>query len=164
MKQASVLILDDEVIMRDFLEETLKRKLLNVECTAEPYTALKKLKEKFYEIFITDLKLPYLNGLEVLKKSKEISPYTEVVLITAYGTVESAVEAMKLGAFDYINKPFKPEEIELIVDTIIKRFAEEKEEKEEKEEEKKEETVKFPEIVTNSKQMIDVLKLISRVA
>jgi two-component system response regulator AtoC len=111
-----VLIVDDEAIVRDFLLETLTRKGIDTTAAEDGYRALELLRDNEYDLIITDMKMPGITGIDLLKKSKELYPRTIVVVITAYATVENAVEAMRLGAFNYLLKPFTPETIETIID------------------------------------------------
>lgn len=111
-----ILIIDDEKLVRDFLLETLKRKKYDVEAVETGQKALTLLKEKQFDLIITDMKMPGLTGIDVLKKTKELYPSTLVVIITAYGSIENAVEAMRLGAFNYLIKPFSPDSIEAIIE------------------------------------------------
>jgi two-component system response regulator AtoC len=111
-----ILIVDDEKLVRDFLQETLKRKNYDVQSVDSGQKAFQALREKQFDLVITDMKMPDYSGLDVLKKTKELSPGTIVVIITAYGSVENAVEAMKLGAFNYLIKPFTPDTIEAVLE------------------------------------------------
>ncbi|HRD55315.1 MAG TPA: sigma-54 dependent transcriptional regulator [Parachlamydiaceae bacterium] len=111
-----VLIADDEELMRRFLKETLERKQLEVTVAENGKAALLELKNKHFDLVITDMKLGDITGLEVLKKTKEVSPETIIIVITAFGTIENAVEAMKLGAFTYLIKPFCKDTIEAAVE------------------------------------------------
>ena len=111
-----ILIVDDEKLVRDFLQETLKRKNYEVQAADNAQKAFNLLKEHQYDLVITDMKMPDYSGIDVLKKVKALSPNTIVVIITAYGSVETAVEAMKLGAFNYLIKPFTPDTIEAILE------------------------------------------------
>lgn len=101
-----VLVVDDEVEMRIAMSAALKRCGYPVELSHNAIDALNKFKKKKYSIVITDMTMPKRSGVELLKDLKAHSPETPVILITAYGTIETAVEAMKYGAFDYIQKPF----------------------------------------------------------
>lgn len=111
-----ILIIDDEKLVRDFLIETLKRKNFDVHGFDSGQKALTHLKDHQYDLVITDMKMPGLTGIDVLKKIKELSPNTMVIIITAYGSIENAVEAMRLGAFNYLIKPFSPDSIEAVVE------------------------------------------------
>jgi len=116
MSIEKILIVDDEMIVRNFLAETLRRKNIEVSTAENGKKALSLIKETPFDMVITDMKMPDLTGIEVLKKCKEISPNTIVVVITAFGSIENAVEAMRLGAFSYLIKPFSPDTIEAIIE------------------------------------------------
>lgn len=111
-----ILVVDDEMLVRNFLAETLRRKNLDVSTAENGQKALALIKETTFDMVITDMKMPDITGIEVLKKVKELSPSTIVVVITAFGSIENAVEAMRLGAFNYIIKPFSPDTIEAVVE------------------------------------------------
>ena len=111
-----ILIVDDEMIIRNFLAETLRRRDLDVSTADGGERAFALLKDNTYDLVITDMKMPDTTGIEVLKKVKELSPSTLVVVITAYGSIENAVEAMRLGAFNYLIKPFSPDTIEAVIE------------------------------------------------
>ena len=110
-----VLVVDDEPMFRDLLVETLSRMHLAVKAVESGEQAVKKVGEERYDLIISDMRMPGISGIEVLRAAKEKSPSTEVIMITAYGTVENAVEAMKIGAFDYITKEPHIDHIELVV-------------------------------------------------
>lgn len=116
MSIEKVLIVDDESLICDFLVETLSKKNLEVHTAQSGQKALSLIKEIGFDIVITDMKMDDLTGIELLHKIKEISPQTLVIVITAYGSIENAVEAMRLGAFDYIIKPFSPDTIEAVLE------------------------------------------------
>lgn len=107
-----ILIVDDELLVRDFLSETLRRKGMEVMAAESGQKAFNLLKDNTFDMVITDMKIPGFSGIDILKKIKELSPSTIVIIITAYGSIENAVEAMRLGAFDYLIKPFSPDTIE----------------------------------------------------
>lgn len=111
-----ILIVDDEITMRNFLAETLRRKKFDVETAENGRKAIALLKDNHYDLVLTDLKLPDITGIDILKKAKELSNQTIVVIITAFGTIENAVEAMRLGAFNYLVKPFSPDTIEAVIE------------------------------------------------
>ena len=83
--------------------------------------AIDKIEEKLFDLAIVDIQMPVLNGIEVLKKFNEKSPDTTVIMITAYASHETAIEAMKLGAYDYITKPFKIDEIKLVIKKALEK-------------------------------------------
>lgn len=116
MKISKVLVVDDEPLIRHFVEETLCRKKIEVFTAENGKIAIDLLEQNSFDLIITDLKMPVKTGIDVLKKAKELSPRTIVILMTAYASVETAVEAMRLGAFTYIIKPFSPEVLETLVE------------------------------------------------
>ncbi|MEC7193789.1 MAG: response regulator, partial [SAR324 cluster bacterium] len=114
-----ILIVDDEVEMRIAMSETLKHCGYPVELSHNAIDALKKFKNNEYSLVITDMTMPKRSGLELLKDIKGLEPYKPVIMATAYGTIETAVEAMKHGAFDYIVKPFNFENFIFIVERAL---------------------------------------------
>ena len=116
-----VLIADDEPLMCDFLCEALRRKDYEVTVANDGAAAIEILEETSFDLVLTDLKMPKATGLDVLKRVKETSPHAIVIVMTAYGTVESAVEAMQEGAYDYLMKPFSPDQIEVVINKAVER-------------------------------------------
>ncbi len=110
-----ILVVDDEPQMLIAIQETLRRKSYQVTTAASGVEALCRMKEKFFRLLITDMRMPEVSGLDLLKKVRATSSHTPVILLTAYGTIENAVEAMKQGAFDYLLKPFSSESLEQVV-------------------------------------------------
>jgi len=127
MTKEKVLVVDDEVGMRQLLEKLLEDNGYGVASAVDGVDALDKIKENRPALALVDFKMPRMNGLRLLEKIKKSYPEVVVVMMTAYGTVENAVSAMKLGAFDYINKPFENEEILLVMNKALekKRLEEE---------------------------------------
>ena len=119
MQQQPILIVDDEVEMRIAMSETLKHCGYNVELSHNALDAIKKFKDTDYSLVITDMTMPKRSGLELLKDIKAIDPLKPVIMVTAYGTIETAVEAMKHGAFDYIVKPFNFETFTFVVERAL---------------------------------------------
>ncbi|MDF2576986.1 MAG: atoC [Chlamydiales bacterium] len=111
-----ILIVDDELLIRNFLAETLRRKQFDVEVAENGQVAFNKLKAQTFDLVITDMKMPDITGIDVLRRVKEISPSTLVIIVTAFGSIENAVEAMRIGAFNYLIKPFSPDTIEAIIE------------------------------------------------
>ena len=111
-----ILIVDDELNIRTFLQDSFQEEGYEVRTAATGSKGLTAFKENIPDVVILDLKLPDLDGLEILAKIKKINQETQVIMITAYGKIKSAVEAIKLGAYDYISKPFKFSEINIIVE------------------------------------------------
>ena len=119
-----ILVADDERSMREFLEILLTKENYEVDLAQGGQQACDMLEEKgIYDLVITDIKMPRVSGLDVLRKAKGVNPDTQVIMITAFVSHETAVEAMKEGAFDYITKPFKVDEIRHVVaNALEKRF------------------------------------------
>lgn len=111
-----ILVVDDELLVRNFLAETLRRKNFDVTTAENGQKAINLLKDTLFDVVITDMKMPDITGIEVLRKVKELSPSTIVIVITAFGSIENAVEAMRLGAFNYLIKPFSPDTIEAVIE------------------------------------------------
>ena len=118
---AQILVVDDEKKMGILIEGTLKDAGYSVKTVTSGDEALKLLKKNTYDVVITDLKMEPVDGMAVLKRVKELNESTEVIMMTAYATAKSAVEAMKAGATDYIIKPFALEELKLLVDKIVEK-------------------------------------------
>ena len=127
MSDRSVLVVDDEKNIRLTLRETLKSLELTVDTAVNGEEALAMAAQQAYDLVLLDLKMPGMDGLEVLRRLREIRPGTAVVLLTAHGSVETAVEAMKLGAVDFLQKPFAPQEIREVVSQVFGRQKKTKE-------------------------------------
>ena len=127
--KASILIVDDEPIKRSVLEDELSAAGYSVVAAASPLETESMLERTFFDVILTDLRMPGEDGLSFLRKVKNRHPGQAMILMTAYGTVETAVEAMKLGAFDHLQKPFSTEELLLKLDRLLKyeRLASENE-------------------------------------
>ncbi len=119
--KANILIIDDEETMRDSCRQTLSRDGNRIEVAESGSKGLSLLEAESFDLVILDLKMPGLSGMEVLKKIKQDDPEAMVVVITGYATIESAVEAMKNGAYDFIPKPFTPESLRVIVKRALDR-------------------------------------------
>lgn len=123
MSRIAILVVDDEAVIREGLQRTLDGERFAVETCRSGHAAIELLQEKEYDIIITDLKMPGMNGIEVLKAVKGLQPDVPVIMITGYATVDTAVEAMKNGAVDYISKPFTPEQIMQKIEKSIEQRA-----------------------------------------
>ena len=121
MSLEKILVVDDDILGREYLCETLTRGGYEVASASDGQQALTKVIKEGYDLIFLDMKMPGMCGMDVLEKVKAISPETVIVLMTAYGTIETAVEAMKKGAYDYIIKPFSPDQIELLIARINER-------------------------------------------
>ena len=115
----AVLVVDDERNIRLTLSMALEALNIPVDTAENGEEALQKLAEKSFQLMLLDLKLPDLDGLEVLRRVVDKHPATKVIIITAYGSVEVAVEAMKRGAIDFLQKPFQPTEVRDMVRRIL---------------------------------------------
>ena len=116
-----ILIVDDEFSVRHSLTAWFEDEGYTVDAASSGKEALAKLAESQWDIFFLDLKMPGMSGLELQKKIKEIQPDSTIIMITAFASVESAVEAMQSGAYDYLSKPFDPDYLALLVRNIIER-------------------------------------------
>lgn len=121
MERGKILIVDDEPLTRKSLYEILKYEYYRVSTASNGKEALRAIAEEHPDIVITDLKMPDINGLELLKKIREMNNGTAVVLITGYGSIDTAVAAMKEGAFDYITKPILDNEIKIVIQRIFEQ-------------------------------------------
>lgn len=157
-----ILIVDDEESLRDFLSIMLHREGYHVDTAVDGAQAAAHLRDHAYDLVISDMKMPRMSGLELLRHIKERSPETVVLMITAFSTTEEAIEAMKQGAYDYITKPFKNEEIRLIVKNALERRQLRQENIALKEELGR--VVSVQGLVGKSKAMQDVIALIRKVA
>ena len=113
-EKANILIIDDEETIRDSCSQVLGKEGYATKGARDGSEGLKFFKKEFFHVVFLDLKLPGLDGMEILKRIKEENPETPVIIITGFATIESAVKAIKQGAFDYLAKPFSPEELRVI--------------------------------------------------
>ncbi|SLM46291.1 fused response regulator of ato opeon, in two-component system with AtoS: response regulator; sigma54 interaction protein [Nitrospira japonica] len=118
MKGLTILLVDDEPLMRLSMVDAMEAVGYEVRAASTGTEGIQLLRQNPFDLVITDLRLPGADGLAVLKATKEAAPETEVVVITAHGSMETAVGAMRLGAFDYITKPFQMDELLLIVERV----------------------------------------------
>lgn len=109
MSKGKILVVDDEDIVRTSCSRTLVPEGYEVSLARNGAEGLKMAGEDRFDLVLTDLKMPDMDGIEVLRSIKEKWPETEVIIVTGYQTVDSAVKAIKLGAYDYIEKPFTPD-------------------------------------------------------
>ncbi len=117
----SILIVDDDELMRSFLSTILIEEGYRVEEVSDGKTALDKFQSTVYDLVITDLRMPDMSGLELMNKAKKVNPETRWIIITAYGSIGNAVEAMKAGASDYLTKPFQsPDELRHVVRRVLR--------------------------------------------
>jgi DNA-binding NtrC family response regulator len=158
----SILVIEDDAKLREVLKKILDKKGFVVEVSATGSDAIERIEERLFDIALTDLKMPGMGGMDVLKAVKRISPQTYVIIMTAFGTIDSAVEAMKNGAFDYVTKPFRTEEILVVINKVLEhRYLRKKVEYLTK---KAEEKHRFEDIVGKSGAMQAVFEMIKRVS
>jgi len=157
-----ILVVDDELSMREFLSILLEREGYDVSVAGSALEALRMMESALFDLVLSDVNMPGLSGIELLGRIKQNSPETAVLMLTAFSTSEQAVEAMKLGAYDYICKPFKNEEIKQLVknalekqglkleNTLLKRDASERD--------------SFCGIIGKSQKMRELFAMIQKVA
>ncbi len=116
-----ILIAEDEEITLNNILDTLQEEGYHAAAVKNGREALQKIEAEYFDVLITDIKMPYMSGIELLDKIKEKHPETEVIIITGFGSISSAIEAMKKGAYDYITKPFDLDELTLRVNKIYEK-------------------------------------------
>lgn len=119
--KTSLLIVDDELIALRNLEHIMMREGYAIQATQSGPNALKLIEEKRFDVVLTDLKMEKVDGMQLLKKCRSLYPDTEVIVITGYATVQSAIQAIKKGAYDYITKPFKLDEVRRVVKEAVEK-------------------------------------------
>lgn len=162
MYQPRILVVDDEVVVCESCQRILEEEGYEIEIALSAVEALEKIKERPFDIVITDLKMPGMDGMELLRILRKDYPDVIVVMITGFSTVETAVEAMKLGAFDYIPKPFTPDEVSVVVKKAVEKRSLLLENLYLRQE--LQERYGFGNIVGKSKKMQEIYHLIAKVA
>ena len=160
--QNRILVVDDELSMRELLEFMLEKEGYTVIIAANGKEALAKIKKEPYDLLLCDIRLGDMTGLEVLKASKKAKPHVTVIMISAFATTETAVEAMNQGAFDYVPKPFENEELLQTIANALERKTLEKEKRAIDDELKG--SMHFGKIVGNSPRMLHIFEMIRQVA
>ncbi len=153
-----ILVVDDELSMREFLKILLEKEGFEVITASEATSAIDLIKKQDFDLILSDIKMPGMGGLTLLEKIKEINSSLPVIMITAYASPENAVIAMKSGAFDYITKPFKVDEILKIIKSAISAVVPVRQD------EITNKTDSFEGIIGNSPEMLKIYNLISRIA
>ncbi len=161
MKPSQILIVEDDRKMRLALREIMTKEGYSVDTVETGEAALGRVEETSYDLVITDLKLPGIDGMSLLKAIRKSRPDTSVVIITAYATVDTAVEAMREGAEDYISKPFNLDEIRIIVKKVLEKKALLDDNRLLRNQLKKK--YSYDNVVGNSEAMIEVYKTIDKV-
>ncbi len=160
--KSRILVVDDEESIREFLEIMLKKEGYEVSTAEDGQKAKEVLQKKSFDMVISDLQMPHVTGIELLKHVKDSYPETVFMLITAFGTTETAVEAMKMGAYDYVTKPFKIDEVRMNIANALKSQNLEVEVRTLKKELVRE--YSFQNMVGNSGPMHAIFDLIKRVS
>ncbi len=160
--KALIHLIDDEPIIHDVLGQLLETEGYQVEISSSGEEALKKFEEQKFDLVLLDLLMPGIDGLEVLKEIKKFDPEAPVIIITAYASVESALSAIKMGAYDYIQKPFKNDELLMTINRALEHHQLEEENIRLKDELKKK--FSFNNIVGKSQLMINVFELVKAAA
>lgn len=162
MPNPRILVVDDEMIVCESCQRILEEEGFEVEIALSGQEAFDKMKENPFDIVITDLKMPGIDGMEVLSTFRNEYPDAIIIMITGFSTVETAVEAMKLGAFDYIPKPFTPDEVTIVVKKALEKRSLQLENIYLRQE--LQEKYGFHNIVGKSKKMQEIYRIISKVA
>ncbi len=162
MKDYNILVIDDEVAQRDILTGYLKKKGYKIFSASSGKEGIETARTNSVDIILSDFKMPDLTGLDVLEQVKKLNPEISFVIVTAYGTVENAVKAMRLGAFDYISKPVDLDELDLMIERIIEHKNLKSENRLLKTQ--LQEKYKITSIVSQSQKMEEVINVAARVA
>ena len=162
MSSTKIFIVDDELVMRKSLSGWLERDGYEVDTAESGEEAIEKLKETRFDLLLVDIKMEGISGLDVLKHVRESDPDVAVVMITAYGSISTAIEAMKNGAHDYLLKPFDPDELGVLIEKIVEQQAQARENLFLKEQYK--DRTRFESMIGQSKPMQEVFDLIQDVS
>ncbi len=158
----TILIVDDEKNYLVILEALLAPEGYEIITEVNPINALRLVKETDFDLVITDMKMPRMDGIELLNEVKKIDPELPVIIMTAYGTIEMAVEAMKKRAYDYITKPFRNEELKLTVKKALELYSLKKENR--RLSEALTDRYRYGNIIGKSKEMIKIYDMIEKVS
>ncbi|MDL2123370.1 MAG: sigma-54 dependent transcriptional regulator [Deltaproteobacteria bacterium] len=161
-KSQRILVVDDEISMRRFLEVLLSREGYKVSCAENGKTAISMINKKHFDLLLCDIRLGDISGLDVLRAAKKQSQHTVVIMISAYASAETAVEAMNEGAYDYVPKPFNNEEIKQTIKNALDLKTIEHEKEIIDSELKK--TLHFGKIVGSSPRMLHIYDMVKQVA
>jgi DNA-binding NtrC family response regulator len=162
MQPANILVADDDVVARELLAEALRKEGYTVEAFASGEEVIARGRQGRVDLVLTDIRMGAVDGLTVLREFKRMSPDTSVVVLTAFGSLEGAIEAIKQGAYDYLAKPFKKEDIKLVVKRSLDHCRLIRENARFREELKSKEG--WSPLVGSSPAMLEVYKLVARVA
>ncbi|MCJ8275973.1 MAG: sigma-54-dependent Fis family transcriptional regulator [Bdellovibrionales bacterium] len=157
-----ILVVDDEESIREFLDIMLRKEGYDVTCAEDGQQAIDTLKKRSFDLVISDLQMPNVTGIELLQHTKDNYPDLLFMMITAFGTTETAVEAMKMGAYDYVTKPFKLDEVRINIANALRSQHLEFENRSLKKELNKE--YSFQSLVGNSQPMHHIYEMVKRVS
>jgi DNA-binding NtrC family response regulator len=162
MSQESILIVDDDEKIREFLSDVLLEEGYEITIAEDGEKAINILRTRDFQLVLTDLMMPKVNGLEVIKEYQRLYSHGVGIVITGYGSIESAVEAMKVGAYDYVTKPFRVDEIKIVIQRAMKQQRLEIENLSLRKHLKRK--YKFENIIGDSDAIQEVFQLIEKVA
>jgi DNA-binding NtrC family response regulator len=158
----TLLVVDDDLAMREMLVSLFGERGFAVQQAASADEALERLRDVEYDVVLSDIKMPGRSGIEMVGEIREMRPETPVVLMTAFGSIDSVIESMRAGAFDYITKPFEPESVMLTIDRAIERRALEEENRRLRR--AVDQTSAFGDLIGASPAMREIFALIRKVA
>ena len=162
MSRARILVVDDEMVPRRLLEDLLTREGYEVVTAEDGEAALDRLQESQFDLLITDLQMPKLDGLDLLREVQRAGGHTICMLLTGHATVESAIEAMRIGAFDYLTKPFKSDALRLQVQRALEYGKLQNENQQLRRQVR--DKYKFTNLVGDSEAMAEIYRMIGKVA
>jgi len=156
-----ILVIDDEKSMREFLEIVLSKEGYSVSVASDGEKAVQLLEEDIFDLVISDIRMPKMSGIEVLKAVKKVSPETVVIMVTAFASTETAIEAMKEGAYNYLIKPFKVDEVKIIIKNALEKQHLRKENSKLRQELK---ALSSRQIIGKSESLLNILGMVGKVA
>jgi DNA-binding NtrC family response regulator len=121
--RAVILVVDDDAAMRDYLRDELEHERYRVETAGSARAGIERVNQGGIDLVVSDVKMPDLDGLDLLREVREVHPTPHVITITAFGSIDTAIRAVKLGAFDYITKPFEIEQLVLVIEKALSELA-----------------------------------------
>ncbi|MDP8244130.1 MAG: sigma-54 dependent transcriptional regulator [Candidatus Hinthialibacter antarcticus] len=158
----SILIADDEINSREGLQKAILEEGRRVDLAADGVEALELIEKRDYDVLISDIRMPNMGGMELLEKTKAASPNTDVIMLTAYGSIEMAVRAMRLGAYNYLTKPVNLDELDVMLEQVLKKRRIEQENEYHRESSKSQPGAGG--IIGQSKPIQDLMETIEQVA
>ena len=164
-KAKTILVIDDEKNMCHMLQKILQNSGYSVDTSSDSTEGLQKIIDFKYDFILCDLKMPGIDGIGILRKIQNKIKETAVIMMSAYGTIDTAIEAIKLGAFDFISKPFKSEEVLIVLEKALEKMELKKENTQLKKQINDiENKYQFKNIVAKSKEMQSIFKLLNKIS